>query len=419
VRQGPSLRIFKYLSLAPLFSPLSFNTKMSKYFVPQDAAHCYTIADLRRLAQSRLPQAVFDFIDGAAEDESTLSNNLNAFSKHKWMPHVLRDVSQVSTQTQLFGKDMPLPLGIGPTGGAGFGHPKADLALAKAAAQFGIPYTLSSSATTTIEDIAQHAGGRLWFQAYVLKDKEFFWQMIERARVCEYEGLMITVDLPVGGKRVKDFHNHFSLPFKLTPRNLLDFSSRPTWLLRLLTHGVPTLANLKGLDRAATTQASSFTKLASTVGKNYDPAFDFESLAKVRDKWKGRLIVKGISRADDAQKIAALGADAIVVSNHGGRQLDGAIATLDALPEVVSALSGKIPVLMDSGVRHGGDIAKALALGAHGVLIGRASLFGAVAQADEGAQRALEILRDELQRTMQLCGVTQLNQFNVDLMKKI
>lgn len=392
---------------------------MTTFSAPKDAAHCYTIADLRTLAKLRLPRAVFDFIDGAAEEELTLKNNLQAFSTYRWLPQVLRDVSKVNTQTQLFGQNMALPLGIGPTGGAGFGHPKADLALAKAAAQFGIPYTLSSSATTTIEDIAHHAGGRLWFQAYVLKNKDFFWQMIERAKACNYEGLMITVDLPVGGKRVRDFHNHFSLPFRLTPRNLLDFSSRPFWLLRLLRHGVPTLANLKGLDNAATTQASSFTKLASTVGKNYDPAFDFESLAKVRERWQGRLIVKGISRGDDAQRVMSLGADAIVVSNHGGRQLDGAMATLHALPEVVQAVGGKIPVLMDSGVRHGGDVAKALALGAHGVLVGRASLFGAVAQSDAGARRALEILSEELQRTMQLCGVTQLNQFNPDLLRKI
>ncbi len=392
---------------------------MHNFTTPKDAAHCYTIADLRQLAKSKLPRAIFDFIDGGVEEESTLQNNLNAFSHYRWLPHVLNDVRDVSTHTTLFDQSMALPFGIGPTGGAGFGHPKADLALAKTASQFGIPYTLSSSATTTIEDIAKVAHGRLWFQAYVLKDKEFFWQMIERARACDYEGLMITVDLPVGGKRVRDFHNHFSLPFKLTPRNLLDFSSRPAWLIRLLTHGVPSLANLKGLEKAATTQASSFTKLASTVGKNYDPAFNFESLAKVRDRWKGKLIVKGVSRPDDAKRIMALGCDAIVVSNHGGRQLDGAMATLDALPEVVKAVDHQIPVLMDSGIRHGGDIAKALALGANGVLIGRASLYGAVAQSDQGAQRAIEILSEELTRTMQLCGVTKLNQFNETFLKKI
>jgi (S)-mandelate dehydrogenase len=405
--------------ITPFVLYFILNLDMPEFINPKNAAHCYTIADLRQLAKTRLPKAVFDFIDGAAEEENTLKNNLAAFSNYRWLPHVLNDVSEVSTQTTLFDRSMSLPFGIGPTGGAGFGHPKADLALAKTAAKHGIPYTLSSSATTTIETIAKQAGGRLWFQAYVLRDKDFFWHMIERAHACDFEGLMITVDLPVGGKRVKDFHNHFSLPFKLTRRNLLDFSSRPSWLIQLLTHGVPTLANLKGLDKAATTKASSFTKLASTVGKNYDPAFNFESLAKVRERWRGKLIVKGVSRPDDAQKIMALGCDAIVVSNHGGRQLDGAMATLDALPDVVKAIDHKIPVLMDSGIRHGGDIAKALALGASGVLIGRASLYGAVAQADEGAQRAVDILSEELQRTMQLCGVTEIGQFNETFLKKI
>ena len=380
--------------------------------------HAYTIEDLRQAAKNTLPKGVFDFYDGAAEDEDTLKNNALAFKKQLWRPHVLRDVSQVDPTGEVFGAGIGLPLAIGPTGGAGFGHPLADLALAKAAAQFNIPYCLSTSATTSIERIAEHAPGRLWFQAYVLSDQVHFWKLQERALNAGYEALMITVDLAVGGKRVKDHHNHFSLPFRFSDRNLMDMLSRPSWLLRMLKHGFPVMENLVGANAAKTSPMKSLSGLGSSVGKNYDPSFDFERLKEVRDRWPKKLIVKGVQRGDDAAKLVDLGVDLIVVSNHGGRQLDGAQASLEVLPEVLASVKGRVPVWVDGGIRHGGDMAKALSLGASGVLSGRATLYGAVAAAHEGAHQALSILSDEFLRTMQLCGVCKVKDFSTDLLRK-
>jgi (S)-mandelate dehydrogenase len=377
------------------------------------AAACYSIADLRTLARRRLPRAVFDFFDGGAEDERTLAGNGRAFERWQFAPRVLVDVADASSACSLLGAPAGMPAAIAPTGAAGFGWRGADLALARAAARMGLPYTLSSSATTAIETIAEQAPGRLWFQAYVLRNRDFFWQLVDRAREAGYEALVITVDLPVGGKRERDFRNHFSIPFRFTSRNVLDFASRPRWALDMLLRGLPAMENLRGLETAATSAGA----IASSVGRSYDPAFDWARLAEVRERWPRKLIVKGVSRADDATRLAAMGVDAIVVSNHGGRQLDGAVPSLQALPEVLQGVAGRCPVLVDGGIRRGADIAKALALGAHGVLLGRATLFGAVAAGDAGAQRALDILHDELLRTMRLCGAPGVAQLSADLLR--
>ncbi|SFP44962.1 (S)-mandelate dehydrogenase [Variovorax sp. PDC80] len=377
------------------------------------AAACYSIADLRTLARRRLPRAVFDFFDGGAEDERTLAGNGRAFERWQLAPRVLVDVADASSACSLLGAPAGMPAAIAPTGAAGFGWRGADLALARAAARMGLPYTLSSSATTAIETIAEQAPGRLWFQAYVLRNRDFFWQLVDRAREAGYEALVITVDLPVGGKRERDFRNHFSIPFRFTSRNVLDFASRPRWALDMLLRGLPAMENLRGLETAATSAGA----IASSVGRSYDPAFDWARLAEVRERWPRKLIVKGVSRADDATRLAAMGVDAIVVSNHGGRQLDGAVPSLQALPEVLQGVAGRCPVLVDGGIRRGADIAKALALGAHGVLLGRATLFGAVAAGDAGAQRALDILHDELLRTMRLCGAPGVAQLSADLLR--
>ena len=379
---------------------------------PRRVADCYSVADLRRLAARRLPRSVFDFFDGGAEDEQTLAENRAAFERLRFAPRILTDVSNVTPEATLLGAPSRLPVAIAPTGAVGFGWRGGDVAIARAAAKHGIPYSLSSTATASIETVAKEAPGRLWYQAYVLRNRDYFWKLVQRAEAAGYEALMITVDLPVGGKRERDFHNHFSVPFRFTARNVMDFATRPLWALDMLFRGMPVFENLRELD----TQATNAAAIASSVGRNYDPAFDWARLQEVRERWPRKLIVKGVNRAEDAQRLSGLGCDAIVVSNHGGRQLDGAVATLDALPEVLQG-AGRMPVLLDGGVRRGTDVAKALALGAQGVLVGRATLFGALAGGDAGAVRALDILRDELLRTMQLCGAQTLTQLSPDLLR--
>lgn len=378
----------------------------------QNIAKAYSIEDLRRAAKRRLPRAVFDFFDGGAEDEITLRDNEAAYKRLRLMPRVLTDVSAIDTSTLILGQRAELPMAISPTGAVGFGWRGGDIAIARAAVAAGIPYTLSSTATASIESIAEQAPGRLWFQAYILRNKPFLAALIERARVADYEALVITVDLPVGGKRERDFRNDFSVPFHFTPKNVWDFVQHPRWLSSIVRHGMPVMENLVGLEK----QATNSTAIASSVGRNYDPAFNWDSLQKIRDSWPRKLIVKGILRPDDALRVASMGCDAVVVSNHGGRQLDGALATFDALPAVVRAVDGKIPVLLDGGIRRGSDILKALALGAQGVMLGRATLYGASAAGEAGASRAIAILKDELTRTMQLCGAQNVMQADTSLL---
>jgi len=372
----------------------------------------YSIADLRLRAKKRLPKAVFDFFDGGAEDELTLKRNIAAFQEQRFLPKILNDVSKIDHQATILGQMSSMPCAIAPTGAVGFGWHRGDIAIAKAAAAFQIPYCLSTTATASIEQIAQHAPGRLWFQAYILKDQDHFYRLIQRAQDAQYEALMITVDLPVGGKRERDFRNDFSIPFRYTARNLCDFASKPLWALPMLIRGLPELENLIGLEK----QKSSATQLSSSVGKNYDPSFDWDRLARIRDIWPRKLIIKGILNPEDALRLKQMGCDAIVVSNHGGRQLDGAIATMDALPAIVKAVQNQIPIYLDGGIRRGGDIVKAMACGAKGVLLGGATLFGALAAGEDGALRALEILQDELKRTMQLCGVSSLQEIDHTLL---
>ena len=372
----------------------------------------HSIEDLRLAAQRRLPRALYDFYDGGAEDEVTLRANRHAFQGLRFRPQVLRNVSVIDTQREVFGRSIAMPMATAPTGALGYGYPGADVAVAKAAVAAGIPYILSSTATASMERIAKAVEGRLWFQPYTLKDKEFFFGLIRRALAADYEALVITVDLPVGGNRERDHRNHFSVPFKFTPHNLMDFASKPAWWWRIARHGMPVMENLLGLAH----QQTSASALASSVGRNHDTGFDWTALQQVRDLWPRPLVLKGILHPADAERACAMGCDALVVSNHGGRQLDGAVATLHALPDVLRAVRGRIPVWVDGGVRRGQDVVKALALGAHGVLIGRAMVYGATAGGEAGAQRALAILQAELVRTMSLCGTPSLSDIGAELL---
>jgi (S)-mandelate dehydrogenase len=284
--------------------------------------------------------------------------------------------------------------------------------LARAAAAYGIPFALSTSAKASIERIAEAAPGRLWFQAYFFKDREFTFGLIERARKAGYDTLMVTADLPVGGKRERDFRNDFSIPFRFTPKNMLDFATRPAWALDMLLRGVPPIENLHGMAE----KGASTRNIVSSVGRNQDAALDWEVIKRVRTVWPGKLLIKGVVHPADAELAVSLGCDGVIVSNHGGRQLDSEVASFDALPGVVRAIGGKANVLMDGGIRRGSDIVKALARGAQAVMIGRATYYGVCAAGEEGANRALEILSDELVRTMQLCGARSVREIGPQLL---
>ena len=374
----------------------------------------WNIEDLRRIAKRRLPRAVFDFFDGAAEDEITLRANRAAFERVRIAPRTLTGVDRIDTSTSILGARSSLPIAVGPTGGIGFGWPFADVGVARAAAAAGIPYALSTMATASIERIAREAGGRLWFQAYIFRQRDMTMGLIERAKAFGYEALMVTVDVPVGGKRERDFRNDFAIRFRFTPRNVLDFATRPLWVLSVLRYGMPVLENVVGLAP----EAKSIAEIASSVGQFWDAVFDWDGLKAMRDRWPGKMLVKGVLRADDAERLASIGVNAVVVSNHGGRQLDGAVAGLDALPPIVRAVRGRMSVLVDGGVRRGVDAIKAVALGAEGVMLGRATLYGACAAGEAGATRAIEILRDELVRSMQLSGVRSISEIGPELLSQ-
>lgn len=373
----------------------------------------YSVDALRQIARRMLPRAVFDFYEGGAEDESTLRANRAAFELLRILPQYLVDVSAIDTSVDLLGQPAALPLAVAPTGAIGYGWPFGDVAVARAAGAAGVPYALPTSSTSSIERVAREAPQtRLWFQSYMLRKRDFTMGLIDRARAAGYEALMITIDMPTGGKRERDMRNDFGLPFRFTPKNIRDFASRPGWVARLARAGMPVLENMLGF--VPDTLDSSV--IASSVGKNYDPSFNWDDLARIRETWPRRMLVKGVLHPEDARRVAAIGCDGLVVSNHGGRQLDGAAATLDALPAIVREVGERLDVILDGGVRRGADVVKALALGARAVMVGRPMLYGVSAGGEQGAARALFLLRDELLRVMRLSGQVSARGIGPDLL---
>src|SRR5438105_142326 len=377
-----------------------------------DLNQLVSIEDLRQIARRRLPRAIFDFFDGGAEDEVTLRENRAAFERVRLLPKVLVNVASVDMKTQLLGREASLPLAIAPTGGISAGRAGAELALARAAKAFGVPFTLATPAAFTIERVAEEVGGRLWFQLYAVREHEFREKLIARASAAGYEAMLVTVDLPVSGKRERDPRNGFRTPYNPNWRNSRDVIFKPGWLLEIIRHGLPGMANFDGYRFTS----PHGPDIATAVGRAMDAALDWEAIKRVRSLWPRKLLLKGVERPDDAERAASIGCDGVVVSNHGGRQLDGAAPTLDALPNVARAVGSRITVLLDGGVRRGVDILKARALGAQGVLTGRATLFGAMAGGEAGARRALEILASELERAMQLCGVRSVAEISGELL---
>ena len=361
-----------------------------------------SIADLRALARRRLPRFVFEFIDGGAEDEVTLARNRAGFEAIGLLPRVLVDVSGPSLATPILGAPSAAPMVVSPMGSCALGWPDADVAIARAAAAHGIPYTLSTMATTSLETLARRVPGRLWFQLYVLRDRALTASLVDRADAAGYEALVVTVDLPTGGKRERDLRNGITVPLRLGPAQLLQMLARPAWTLRTLRQGSPRYENVRDL---ASADGEAGLTIAAKVGQMLDAAFTWDDLARLRDRWPRRLVVKGVQHPEDADRLAAMGVDCVWVSNHGGRQLDGAAAAVDALPAVARAVRGRAEVMIDSGIRRGVDVVKALALGADFVAFGRPALFGACAGGERGAHRAMAILVEETERAMKLCGM--------------
>jgi (S)-mandelate dehydrogenase len=360
---------------------------------------CYNIADLREAAKRRLPKGVFEFVDRGSEDEVGLRNNRAGFERITRRPRSRVDMSGRTMQTTLFGKPMRMPVAIAPTGAAGLCWYEGELELAKAAAAAKIPFTLATGAMTSMEKIAREAGGRLWMQLYLWNDRKLSYELVQRAERAGFEALILTVDTVVSPNREYNARNGFNLPFHPTPRAVIDIVSHPRWLTGVLsryltTTGMPRYENLPEKFRSKITADPSQKEITRQDTMTWD------DLRKLRDLWPRVLMVKGIMRADEAVRAVEYGADAVVVSNHGGRNLDSAMASIDALPEIVEAVGDRATVILDSGVRRGSDIAKALALGAKAVLVGRATLYGTAVAGEVGALHALNVLGNELDKTM-------------------
>lgn len=364
-------------------------------------AGAYTIYDLRDIAKRRTPQAPFDYTDGSADQEISLARARQAFEDVEFQPSVLRDVGDLDLSSIVLGKRVSMPVGIAPTGFTRMMHTEGEIAGSTAAADAGIPFSLSTMGTRSIEEVATSAPeGRNWFQLYMWKDRERSMALVERAKAAGFDALMLTVDVPVAGDRLRDKYNGMTIPPALTLKTITNALPRPEWWINFLTTDALKFASLDSWNGT----------VAELLDSMFDPTVDFEDLRWIKEQWGGKLIVKGIQNVEDAKKVASLGADAIVLSNHGGRQLDRAPVPFHLLPEVKKQLKADVEIMVDTGIMHGADIIAAVAQGASFTLIGRAYLYGLMAGGREGVDRSLQILDGQMRRTMKLLGVGSLEE---------
>lgn len=358
------------------------------------------IEDLRLLARKRIPRAIFDYADRGSYDERTISANRADLAALALRQRVMVDVSDRTLTTTLVGEDAAIPVAIAPTGLTGLFHGNGEICGARAAEAFGVPFTLSTMSICSIEDVAGATTKPFWFQLYVMRDREFSKSLVERAIAAKCSALVLTLDLQIQGQRHRDLKNGLAVPPRLTLANALDIATKPAWALRVLMGKRRSFGNLDGFVKGA----DSLTTLSAWTAQQFDPSLSWKDIEWVRKIWPGKLILKGILDVGDARAAAATGADAVVVSNHGGRQLDGAISSIRALPRIVDAIGHQSEILFDGGVRSGQDVLKALALGAKGCLIGKSFLYGLAALGEAGVTKTLEILAKELDVSMALTG---------------
>lgn len=372
------------------------------------------IDDLRRIAKRRLPGGIFDYYDGAALDEVTLQRNSTSFNDIEYRPRVLRDVSNVDLSTSLFGHNMTMPVMLSPTGFGRIAHSQGELAVARAARNAGLDYSLSTLATRSIEEIASVDGLNKWFQVYTWRDRDMVKEMVVRARDAGYVGLQLTIDTPVFGRRERDVRRGFTLPPKIAPGTIIDGMLHPSWTLDFLRNDPITFAVVA--ERKDLNGETAVT-LSDYINSQFDPALSWDDVAWLRDIWDGALVLKGVQSAEDAVLAVDAGVDGIMVSNHGGRQLDGSPPVIELIEPISQAVDGRITVICDGGIRRGGDVFKALALGADCVSIGRAYLYGLGAAGERGVTMALDMIRNELSMTMALVGVTRIEDIHRDMVE--
>lgn len=381
--------------------------------VERRLARAASVADLRRAAKRRLPGGVFDYIDGGAEDERTLATNEDAFARVGFRPRVLRGVEKVESSTTLLGVPLTYPLVLAPTGFTRIADPDGELAVARAAERAGLPYTLSTLSTRSIEEVRSVSSGRLWFQVYAWRDRGLVKEMIERAAAAEYEAIVLTVDTAVLGRRERDVRRGFSLPPAIGIRTLVDGALHPAWTLAFLTSEPIRFANVVGSDVG---DGASPVTLSDYINSQFDPALSWADIEWLRSVWDGPIVLKGIQTVADARLAVTHGIDAIALSNHGGRQLDGAPATLSLVAPVADATGGQTQIICDGGIRRGSDIVKAVAAGATAAMAGRAYLYALGAAGERGVDRLLEWFGADVTRTMRLLGVSKIPELHRELL---
>lgn len=364
-----------------------------------------TINDLKRLHKRRTPKMFYDYCESGSWTEQTFRENTTDFDKIRLRQRIAVDMSNRTTASQMIGQDVTMPVALAPVGLTGMQRADGEIKAARAAEKFGVPFTLSTMSICSIEDVAENTTKPFWFQLYVMRDEEYVDAIIERAKVAGCSALVLTLDLQILGQRHKDLKNGLTAPPKLTPPVLLDLATKWTWGIEMLQTKRRTFRNIVGHAKGI----ENMNSLNAWTAEQFDPRLDWEKVRILKKKWGGKLILKGILDVEDAKMAAEVGADAIIVSNHGGRQLDGALSSIRMLPSIIRAVGDKVEVHLDSGIRSGQDVLKALALGAKGVMIGRAYIHGLGAMGEKGVTKALELIHKELDISMALCGKRDVN----------
>lgn len=375
------------------------------------------IEDLRRVAERKVPRMFYDYVDSGSWTQTTYRNNETDFDRIKLRQRVLVDMENRSLATTMVGEDVKMPVAIAPTGFTGMMWANGEVHAARAAEKFGVPFSLSTMSICSIEQVAEGTSKPFWFQLYVMRDREFMRNLIQRAKDAKCSALVLTLDLQVLGQRHKDIKNGLSAPPKPTIANIINLMTKPEWCLNMLGAKSRTFGNIVGHAKGV----GDLSSLSSWTAEQFDPGLCWDDVAEIKELWGGKLILKGIMEPEDAIMAARSGADALIVSNHGGRQLDGAPSSIAAISDIVQAVKAEnsnIEVWLDSGIRSGQDVLKAIALGAKGTMIGRSFLYGLGAYGEDGVSKALEIIHKELDVTMAFCGHTNINNVNEDILVK-